>query len=256
MTFCGDSYLATPNACKSVFCSTYSNKQTCLSEIGAFQDGWQRFYCSQNVLNPPYNPSDCTGLCLQCIYDISDFGWKEAISRWGNYNQGGSGNTGTGGNCVSWTSLPTSLTTCQDGVTLQYLSTDTLDENGNPIPGGCWLDVIAIPSGVTICEKEIVFNSENTLYKPLFTNQLRLQQCNNDALCSTSNTPICNPIIGFNAQLSIVPQDVSSDISRYWQLVREGILVCDKSSPNCLTDAYPGGELAVVKCIDCENCST
>jgi len=230
-------------------------------------DGNVFFYCSQNVLNSPYNPADCSsGLCLQCMYDIYDFGWKSAISSWANYNigigTGGVSNGATksptnknGNSCVSWTTLSTSLDDCQDGVTLQYLSTDSLDENGNPIPGGCWLDVIAIPNGVTICEKEIVFSSENSQYKPLFSNQIRLQQCDNDALCSSSTTPVCNPTFAFVGQLTIIPQDVSVEISRYWQLVREGILVCEASQPNCLNDAYPG-EIDVVKCIDCENCLT
>jgi len=189
------------------------------------------------------------------MYDIYDFGWGESIDRWTGYNQGGSVTKPPvgSGKCVSWKDLSPSLLECQNGVTLQYLADGALDEDGQQVPG-CWHDVLSIPNGVIICEPEIVFSTSDSKFKPLFTQQLRMTQCNNDALCASAGDQHCKPEYGFSATLDVKPQAVSEEINLYWQLIRENDLVCAPTFPDCLNKAYPG-ELAKVKCIGCENCA-
>jgi len=191
------------------------------------------------------------------MYDVYDFGWAEALGRWTDFNLGtgtkppvSSGGSGVA-KCVEWDDLPTSLGECESGVTLQYLASTALDANGNPIPG-CWRDVKAIANGVVLCNPTVTFSTSDDDSIPLFTSQLRFQQCDNDALCSLPAST-CTPELGFTAKLSVTPIATSQQIALYWQLVREGSLVCASGHPNCLQDAYPN-EVNTVECIGCENC--
>lgn len=261
--FCGISFLATKAKCMKKMCSTFSktvkDRNTCVSQIMKYQndanykDGWHRVWCTYNTLSDP-NPDNCDeGVCLQCMYDVIDFGWKEAVARWKNYYKGGS-SAFTTSSCIPMNALNATLDECQNGITFQYLDTSGLDENGDIID--CWVDFLSIPEGRNICGGNTITLSSlaATRETNFFDKQIRIKQCNNQATCSNNpDISQCTPEIGVTGTIKLVPDAVTNRANLYWQLVRDGKLICPPSNPKCLENAY-GSQFQQARCTGCDYC--
>lgn len=263
--FCGGAAGATKAQCMRTMCGTFSatakDRDLCASQImkyqadGSSKDGWNRVWCAYNTLSPS-NPDDCNkGECLQCMYDVIDFGWPEAIARWKNFNKGDSVFSSPAA-CIPLNALNASLGDCQNGITLQYLDTNGLDQNGNQ--EDCWVDFLSIPQGRNICGgNTISFSSLATTPETNFFDKLiRIKQCNKEANCkSPGEISDCKPEIGVSGTIKLIPDAVTNRANLYWQLVRQNKLVCTEASPNCLQDTY-GTQYQEAKCTGCDYCPT
>jgi len=263
--FCGLDYLTMPAKCMKILCaelvSDTLGRENCVGEIVKYQndeqfkDGWERVWCAYNTL-ASRDPSKCTtsNSCLQCMYDIYDFTWSEAVKRWKDYNDGAEA-AGISGPCIPLNAINASLSECENGITFQYLDTSAINENGEETE--CWVDFASIPEGRNICGGNILTLSSlagaNTKEINFFNKKIRIKQCNNQALCKNSQPKECSPEYGISGTISLTPDPVSNRANLYWQLVREGKLVCTSSQPNCLAAAY-GSQFLEAKCTGCDFC--
>jgi len=261
--FCGIDMINSPAACIKKFCekisTTEAEKKACAQDVvkyqkdKEFQDGWERIWCAYNTLVSK-NPAECVrGECLQCMYDVYDFTWGEAVKRWKGFSSGIEDNGGSG-ECIPLNELNSTLSDCQNGITLQYLDTGSIDENGDLTT--CWVDFLAVPEGRNICGGNSIFLSSlaGSKSKDLFDKKIRIKQCNNKALCKTQSNS-CTPEFGVSGSIKLIPDPVTNKANLYWHLVREGKLVCSQSDPNCLTKAY-GSQTEEAKCSGCQYCPT
>jgi len=264
--FCGLELLNSPSKCMKTVCNSLASdaigRDKCVSEIvkyqndKQFQDGWERVWCAYNTLASK-NPAECTeGQCLQCIFDVYDFTWGEAVERWRNFNTGVEG-VGSKGPCIPFKSLNASLSDCENGLTYQYLDTDAIGENGQQTE--CWVDFLSIPEGRDICGGNVILLSSlagaNSKEANFFDKQIRIKQCNNQALCETSQPNECTPEYGVSGAIKLVPDPVTNRANLYWQLIRQNKLICSPADPDCLVKAY-GAQLPQAKCTGCDYCKT
>jgi len=128
-----------------------------------------------------------------------------------------------------------------------------LDEQGDITD--CWQDFLSIPQGRTICEGKITLSSlsTNANEKAFFNSQIRIKQCDNSAICGENNKKPCDPTLGVTGKLVLTPEQPTNLATLYWQLIREGKLVCAGGGDGCLTAIY-GSQLPVAKCTDCDYC--
>jgi len=261
--FCDLSMITKPAACMKKLCDKITedaaDSKVCVADMmkyqndANYQDGWERVWCARNTLVSK-KPEECVGgECLQCIYDVYDFGWAEATQRWKDFYLGLDPTLGGNLPCLQVSELNKTLDECQSGITLQYLDTEGLDENGDNVD--CWHDFLSVPEGRTICGGKITLSSISAVTEEqnFFDRQIRIKQCNNKAVCGEASTDTCTPEYGVKGKLKLVPYDTTNKATLYWQLVREGKLVCVGGGTNCLTQIY-GAEFATAKCSGCDYC--
>lgn len=205
-------------ACRENYCKAARvNWEECVLEIGRF--GWERVWCAANTLESK-NPVLCTlGVCRQCVSDIADFGWLSAIERWKDYYKG----TGISeGDCLKLDELPTDITSCQRGLTLQYEESP-----------GVWKNYKSIPATAEICNGRLEFDSNS--HPLLFVKKIRIKQC---ALSRECLADSCDPEIGFKANLQFISEEsIAEDLV---ELVDNGDLICNP-------DKYPNDPKGCLK---------
>lgn len=207
------------SGCKKRWCqSVRTDVDQCLKDIATYK--WRRTFCAANtVVSGKASQCDAAD-CKQCMSDISDFGWESSILKWT-----GKVTEVANGDCMEASDLPDDLIGCQKGIRIQYSTgADT------------WATYKAIPEGSLLCDGSVEFSSAND--GVLFSNRVRLAQCNAPAQCSVD---VCTPEEGFKATLEfIAEEDVTEELVK---LVDNQDLVCNPDRYNtpdeCLTVKVP-----------------
>lgn len=193
--------------CKQNWCKKVRpDWEKCFLDIGRF--GWARTFCASQVLQNPDPISCISGDCIQCVSDISDFGWEEAVPIWENFIKKNGGVTGP---CLTVDKLPNKLDVCQKGIEIQYEET----------PGN-WKTFKAIPDSVNLCSPKVEFISTEISNSPLFAYPIRIKQCSLDANCLEDQ---CTPELGFKAVLNF--ESNRTDTTNLVGLVQSNNLICN-----------------------------
>ncbi|GBG28672.1 Hypothetical Protein FCC1311_048932 [Hondaea fermentalgiana] len=172
--FCGPGLSATSlNQCFKSFCNGYSFPNADADEC------YQLFEDRELAEGFCLVTSALDSQRQKCVTTIAEFGYEQVIEDYFT-----SLDSEDSEDCIaSAADLPVSLSTCQQGITLQYQNDD-----------GDWVDYLAIPDTVKLCDNQVqVLATTDVL---LFTSALRFTQCSVSASCSTTDQ--CQVVAGID----------------------------------------------------------